>query len=76
MAIEAHELGGASLDANPTPAPTENTASVELFGMAKKATTAEPEALEPRAEGEVWRGLKPLLLLPLQKDSGEPGSPP
>jgi len=42
------------LDANAEPVFTKGAASVELFGVAKKATTAEPEALGPRAEGEVW----------------------
>jgi hypothetical protein len=54
VAIDAHEPGGASLDANTAPVSTEGTASVKLFGVAKKATTAEPEALGPRAEGEAW----------------------
>ena len=37
----------------------------------KRKRRMEPEALEPRAEGEAWCRLK----LPLQKDSGGPGSP-
>src|SRR6266851_1311835 len=73
--VDVHESGGVSLDTDATPAPTEGTASVKLFGMAKKAATAEPEALEPRAEGEVWRGLK-MLPLPLsQEDSGKSRMP-
>ena len=40
-----------------TPVPAEGTASIKLIGMAEKAATAEPEALEPRAEGEAWHGL-------------------
>ena len=54
MSIEAHKLGGAPLDANPTPAPTGDTASVKLIGVAKKAATAEPEVLEPRAKSTMW----------------------
>ena len=42
--------------------------------MAEKAAAAEPEALEPRAEGKAWHGLN--MPLPLsQEDSGEPKSP-
>jgi hypothetical protein len=57
LSLRVTEPGGASLDtavttdANTTPIPTEGTASVKLIGMAKKAAAAEPEALEPRAEG-------------------------
>ena len=54
VAINAHEPEGASLDANATPVSTEGAASIKLFGVAKKAATTEPEALGPRAEGEVW----------------------
>jgi hypothetical protein len=69
------EPGGASWDANVTPAPTEGTTSVKLIGMAEKAAAAEPEALEPRAEGEARRGLD--MSLPLsQEDSGKPESLP
>jgi len=75
MVVEAHEPGGASLDANGAPAPTEGTASVELAGRAEGATTAKPEALEPWAESEAWRRLE-TLLPPPQKGSGGPGSPP
>jgi hypothetical protein len=50
--VDAHESGGASLDANAVPATTEDAASVELAGRAEKATTAQPEALEPWAESE------------------------
>jgi hypothetical protein len=42
-------------DTNIAPVPTratEGTASIKLIGMAKKAAAAEPEALEPRAEGD------------------------
>jgi hypothetical protein len=35
------------LDANGTPAPTEGTTNVELAGRAVKATTAQPEVLDP-----------------------------
>jgi len=73
VSIEVHKPEGAPLDANPALAPTEDTTSVELIGMAKKAATTEPKALEPRAEGEAWCRLKPLLP-PSQKDSGEPES--
>ncbi len=54
VAIDVIEPEGASLDTmdvNTTPIPTQGTASIKLIGMAKKAATAEPEALEPRAEG-------------------------
>jgi hypothetical protein len=56
-AVGAIKPGGASLDANIVPAPTEGTASVKLIGVAKKATAVEPEALEPRAEGKAQHGL-------------------
>ena len=45
------------------PAPTEGTASIKLIGMAKKATTTEPEMLEPREESTAWSRLETLLLL-------------
>ena len=32
------------------PALTEGTTSIKLISIAKKATTAEPEVLEPRVE--------------------------
>jgi hypothetical protein len=57
LSLRVTEPGGASLDtavtadANTAPIPTEGTASVKLIGVAKKAAAAEPEALEPRAEG-------------------------
>ncbi len=54
MAIDVIEPGGVSLDttdANTTPIPTQSTASVKLISVAKKAAAAEPEVLEPRAEG-------------------------
>jgi hypothetical protein len=57
VAVEAIKPRGASLDANAAPAPTEGTASVKLIGVAEKAAVAEPEALEPRAEGEAGVGL-------------------
>lgn len=76
VVVEAHEPGGASLDANGAPAPTEGTASVELAGGAEGATTTKPEALEPRAESKARRGLETPLLPPSQKDLGEPGRPP
>jgi hypothetical protein len=60
VAINAHEPGGASLDANTAPVSTEGAASVKLFGVAKKAATAEPEALGPRAEGKAWCMLETL----------------
>ena len=66
-----HKPGGASLDANTSPAPTEGTASVKLIGVAEKAATAEPEVLEPRAESAEQSGLE-MLLLP-QKGLGKPG---
>ncbi len=50
MVINLHKPGGASLDANALPAPTKGTTIIKLIGMAEKATTTEPEALEPRAE--------------------------
>ncbi len=71
MTVEAHKPGGASLDMDAAPAPTEGTTSVKLFGMAEKAATTEPEALEPRAEGEAWHGLETPLLPLSQEDSGE-----
>ena len=52
--VDMHKPGGVLLDttdANTTPIPTQGTASVKLIGVAKKAAAAEPEVLEPRAEG-------------------------
>ena len=74
--IDAHKPGGASLDADTAPAPTKGTTSVELIGVAEKAATAEPEALEPRAEGAAWRGLETPSLLPPREGSGMLGTPP
>ena len=62
--VDTHEPGGVSLDANGTPAPTEGTASIELAGGAVKATTTQPEVLEPQAKSEAWRGLEMLPLSP------------
>jgi len=45
------------LDVDTAPTPTKGTASVKLIGVAEKATTTEPEVLEPRAEGAVRRDL-------------------
>jgi len=53
MVVDLHKPGGASLDTNTLPAPTEGTASIKLIGVAEKATTTEPEALEPRVESMV-----------------------
>jgi hypothetical protein len=74
--IDAHEPGGVSLDVDTTPTPTEGTASVKLIGVAEKAATAEPEALEPRAEGTARRGLKTPPLLPPREGLGVLGTPP
>jgi hypothetical protein len=74
--VDAHEPGGASLDANPAPAPTEGTASVELAGGAVKATTAQPEALDPWAKSEAWRGLGTPPLPPSRTHPGVLGMPP
>ncbi len=73
--VEAHEPGGALLEANSAPAPTEGTTSVELAGRAEGATTTKPKVLEPWAESEAWHGLE-TLPLPPQKSSGKPGSLP
>ena len=75
VVVGAHKPRGASLDTNALPAPTEGTASVKLIGVAETAAAAEPEALEPREEGEARRGLD-MPLSPSQEDSGEPRSPP
>ncbi len=53
MVIDMHKPEGALLNTNALPAPTKGTASVKLISVAEKATTAEPEALEPRAESVV-----------------------
>jgi hypothetical protein len=58
VAIDMHKPGGVLLDTNTVPVSTKGAASIELFGVAKKAATVEPEALEPRAEGEAWCMLK------------------
>jgi hypothetical protein len=62
--VDVHELGGASLDANPAPPSTEGTASIELAGGAIKATTAQPKVLDPWAKSKAWHRLG-MLLLPL-----------
>ena len=49
-----------AMDVNTAPVPTEGTASIKLIGMAKKAATTEPEALEPRAEGNARRMREPV----------------
>jgi hypothetical protein len=65
--IDAHKPGGASLDAKAAPCSTEGTASIELAGGTEEATTAKPEALEPWAESEAWRGLE-TPPLPLSRE--------
>ncbi len=60
---------------DPTPASTENTASIKLIGMAEKAATTEPKVLEPRAEGKVWHRLEMLPLPLLQEDLGKSRMP-
>ena len=74
--VDAHEAGEAPSDANAAPAPTEGTASVEPASGAVEATTARPEALEPKAVSAVWRGLEQPPPPPPREGSGEPGSPP
>jgi len=80
--IDAYDPGGALLDANAdgAPAPTEGSASIEPAGGAVEATTARPEALEPRARNADWSKLQPLPppppLLPLRKHLGVLGMPP
>jgi hypothetical protein len=78
VVVDAHGPGGASLDADAdtAPTPTEGTASVKLIGVAEKAATAEPEALEPRAEGAARRRLETPPLLPPREGSGVLGTPP
>ena len=73
MAVNAHKLGGVSLDVNAAPASTKGTTSVKLIGMAEKAATAEPEVLELRAEGTAWYRLEMLLPLLPQNGLGKPG---
>jgi hypothetical protein len=53
---------------NAEPASTEDTACVELIGAAKRAETAEPEALEAWADDEDGHG----LYMPLQNDEAMP----
>ena len=50
--VDAHEPRGVPSAVKAIPAPTEDTASVELASPAKGAVTAKPEALEPWAGGE------------------------
>jgi len=38
-------------------APAKDTASIELIGVAERAATAEPEALETWVESEDGRGM-------------------
>ncbi len=73
MAVNVYKLEGASLDTNAAPAPTKGTASIKLIGVAEKAATTEPEALELRAESTAWCRLE-MLLPPLPRNGlGEPG---
>jgi hypothetical protein len=67
MVVNTYEPWGALLDVNGTPAPTQGTTSIELAGGAVKATTAQPEALDPWAKGKAWHGLGMPPLLPLRK---------
>jgi len=62
---KVHEAGGVLLEANTTLISTEGATGVKLISVAEKATTTEPEALEPRAEGKVWCRLN--MLLPLSQ---------
>jgi hypothetical protein len=64
--------GEASLDANAygTPAPTEGTASIKLAGRAVKATTAQPEVLDPWAKSEAWHRLGTPPLPPSRTHPG------
>jgi hypothetical protein len=55
-AIGMQERGGALSATNAVPAPTEDTAGVELVGTAERAAAAEPEALEPWAGDKAGRG--------------------
>jgi hypothetical protein len=76
--VNAHEPGGASLDVNAAPVPTQGIAGVEPASGAVEATTARPEALEPREKRAEWSELQlppPLPLLP-RAGPGKPGSPP
>ncbi len=57
--VEAHEPEGASLDANIAPVPTKGIASVEPASGAVEATTARPEALEPREKCTEWSEPQP-----------------
>ncbi len=72
--INMCEPGRVSLDAHTALAPTEGIASVKPASGAVEATTARPEALEPRAKSVEWSELQ-LLLLPY-KDSGKSRTPP
>ena len=47
VAIGMQESGEALLAMNVIPAPTKDTAGIELASMAKAAASAKPEALEP-----------------------------
>ena len=62
MVVDAHEPGGALLGENGTLAPTKGTTSIKLAGGAVKATTTQPEALDPWAKSEAWcrLGMPPL----------------
>jgi hypothetical protein len=71
--VNANEPGGASLDANTAPIPTKGIASVEPASRAVEATTARPEALEPREKHVEWSKLQ--LPLPPRAGLGKPGSP-
>jgi len=65
--VEAHEPGGASLDVNIAPVPTKGIAGVEPASGAVEATTARPEALEPREKHAEWSKLQlPPPLSPLR----------
>jgi hypothetical protein len=51
-AVGMHEPGGLLSAIKAVPAPTEDTASIELASMADGAVTVKPEALEPWVRGE------------------------
>lgn len=55
-AMDVH--GGRGCSARTTPAPIKSTASVELAGGAREATTAKPEALVPEAKSVARSGFE------------------
>jgi len=76
--VNVHEPGGALLDTNTAPVPTQGIAGIKPASRAVEATTARPKVLEPREKRTEWSKLQlpPPLPPPPRVGPGKPGSPP